>query len=67
MSSWPILSVVTFLPLAGAAFILALRGDDETALRNMRWAALWTTLFTFLLSLLVWLYFDPANPDFQFV
>ena len=52
MSGWPILSVVTFLPLVGAAFILAIRGDDEMALRNIRWAALWTTIVTFVLSLL---------------
>ena len=67
MSGWPILSVVTFLPLVGAAFILAIRGDDEVALRNMRWAALWTTIVTFVLSLLIWVYFDPASADFQFV
>lgn len=67
MSGWPILSVVTFLPLVGAAFVLAIRGNDEVALRNMRWAALWTTIVTFVLSLLIWYYFDPANPDFQFV
>ena len=28
MVSWPILSVTTFLPLAGALFIMLLRGDD---------------------------------------
>jgi NADH-quinone oxidoreductase subunit M len=67
MSGWPILSVVTFLPLVGAAFVLAIRGNDAVALRNMRWAALWTTIVTFVLSLLIWHYFDPANPDFQFV
>ena len=67
MTGWPILSVVTFLPLVGAAFILATRGDDEVALRNIRWAALWTTIVTFALSLLIWIYFDPRNPDFQFV
>jgi NADH-quinone oxidoreductase subunit M len=67
MSGWPILSVVTFLPLVGAAFVLAIRGDDEVALRNMRWAALWTTIITFVLSLLIWHYFDAANPDFQFI
>ena len=65
--SWPILSVVTFLPLVGAAFVLAIRGNDEVALRNMRWASLWTTIVTFVLSLLVWHYFDAGNPDFQFV
>ena len=47
MSDWPILSVVTFLPLVGAALILSIRGEDETALRNIRWAALWTTIVTF--------------------
>jgi NADH-quinone oxidoreductase subunit M len=67
MTGWPILSVVTFLPLVGTAFILAIRGDDETALRNMRWAALWTTIATFLLSLLIWVYFQPGSSDFQFV
>ena len=43
MTSWPILSVVTFLPIAGALFIAFLR-DDEAGLRNARWVALWTTL-----------------------
>ena len=65
--SWPILSVVTFLPLVGVAFILAMRGDDETALRNIRWGALWTTIVTFLISLLIWLNFDANTAGFQFV
>ena len=51
MTSLAILSVVTFLPLVGALFILRLRGDDEAALRNARWVALWTTLITFAISL----------------
>jgi len=67
MSDWPILSVVTFLPLLGAALILSIRGDDETALRNIRWAALWTTIITFVISLLIWLDFDKSSPDMQFV
>jgi NADH-quinone oxidoreductase subunit M len=67
MSSWPILSVVTFLPLVGALFILAVRGEDEVALRNMRWGALWTTIVTFLLSLLIWANFDKSAAGFQFV
>ena len=65
--SWPILSLVTFLPLVGVAFIIALRGDDAVALRNIRWAALWTTIVTFLISLLIWVNFDTANAGFQFV
>src|SRR3954451_11259304 len=67
MTTWPILSVVTFLPLLGALVIYLNRGDDDAAWRNSRWMALWTTLVTFAVSLiLVWRY-DPAQPDFQFV
>jgi NADH-quinone oxidoreductase subunit M len=64
---WPILSLVTFLPLVGAAFILLVRGDDAVVARNARMVALWTSLITFALSLYLWVYFDPANPGFQFV
>ncbi len=68
MMSWPILSLVTFLPLAGAVLMLvAVRGDDAAAKRNARWIALWTTLLTFLVSLLIWRDFDAANAGFQFV
>ncbi len=28
MTTWPILSVITFLPLVGALFILVVRGDE---------------------------------------
>jgi NADH-quinone oxidoreductase subunit M len=63
---WPILSVVTVLPLVGAAFIMALRGEDAVVARNARWTALWATLITFGISLILIWRFDPALPDFQF-
>ena len=66
MTSWPILSVVTFLPLVGAFFI-ALLPEDEAGYRNARWTALWTTLITFLISLILVWRFDPASADFQFL
>jgi NADH-quinone oxidoreductase subunit M len=65
--SWPILSTVTFLPLLGALLIAALRGGDEAADRNARFIALWTTLVTFALSLVLWRDFDPTTAQFQFV
>ncbi|MEX0841020.1 MAG: NADH-quinone oxidoreductase subunit M, partial [Xanthobacteraceae bacterium] len=64
--TWPILSVVTFLPLLGVLFILLLRGEEE-AYRNARWVALWTTLITFATSLLLLWYFDASLAEFQFV
>jgi NADH-quinone oxidoreductase subunit M len=67
MTSWPILSVVTFLPVAGALFIALCLNDDDSGMRNARWAALWTTLFTFAISLLLIWRFDPSSADFQFV
>jgi NADH-quinone oxidoreductase subunit M len=66
MTSWPILSVVTFLPIAGALFIAFLR-DDEAGVRNARWVALWTTLITFAISLILIWRFDPSTADFQFL
>jgi NADH-quinone oxidoreductase subunit M len=67
MATWPVLSVVVFLPLVGALFTMALRGDDEAIARNARWVALWTTLVTFVISLTLIAGFDRANPEFQFV
>jgi NADH-quinone oxidoreductase subunit M len=67
MSDWPILSATIFLPLAGALFIFLIRGNDEIAARNARYVALWTTVITFALSLLIWAEFDPTTADFQFV
>ena len=48
-----ILSGLLIVPLCGAAFILTLNGDEESVARNSRWAALATTVVTFLLSLAV--------------
>ena len=63
----PLLSLVTFLPLLGALFIFALRGEEALVARNARWIALWTSVIVFLLSLLIWADFDSSTADFQFV
>ncbi|MFB0921854.1 MAG: NADH-quinone oxidoreductase subunit M, partial [Alphaproteobacteria bacterium] len=49
------------------AFILVTRGTEEQVARNARWGALWTSLFTFVISLLLWFNFDKTTADFQFV
>jgi NADH-quinone oxidoreductase subunit M len=67
MSDWPLLSLTTFLPLVGAAFILIIRGEAEVVARNARYVALWTSLTTFVLSLFIWFGFERGTADFQFV
>jgi NADH-quinone oxidoreductase subunit M len=67
MTDWPILSVVTFLPLAGALLLLLVRGEDAASVRNARHIALWTTTATFLVSLLLITGFNTGTADFQFV
>ncbi|MGB5094004.1 MAG: NADH-quinone oxidoreductase subunit M [Parvibaculum sp.] len=62
-----ILSLITFLPLAGAFIIFIIRGDEKTVARNARRVALWTTGFTFLVSLYLLWKFDPTTASFQFV
>lgn len=67
MTDWPILSTVTFLPLVGALLILLIKDDSEASRRNIRNVALLTTVFVFILSLVVWAGFDNSNPGFQMV
>jgi NADH-quinone oxidoreductase subunit M len=67
MISWPLLSLVTFLPLIGTAFILVLRGEEAVVARNARMIALWTSLIVFALSLVLWADFNPHDAGFQFV
>ncbi len=67
MTDWPILSTVTFLPLVGAFLIFWIGDDNDAGRRNIRSVTLFTTVFTFLLSLGIWLGFDNATPGFQMV
>ena len=68
MSDWPLLSLVTFLPLVGAGFIfLFAQGGGEAADRNAKGVALMTTVLTFLISLVIWANFENGTADFQFV
>ena len=60
----PILSLITLLPLVGVAFIALLPRD---AVQNARYVALWTTLVTFFVSLLIWINFDTTTSNFQFI
>ena len=65
-AGFPILSLITWLPLVGCVVIMSVRGDEETVASNARYTALWTTLLVLALSLVLWVKFDPREPGFQF-
>jgi NADH-quinone oxidoreductase subunit M len=67
MVSWPVIFVILVLPLVGALFIMLVRGDGAAESRNARWVALYTTLITFAVSLVLVWRFDPTSPEFQFI
>ena len=68
MTNFPLLSFVTFLPLAGAIMILLfVRGAPEDVARNSRWGAFWVSLVTFFASLVLWFQFKTGTAEFQFV
>jgi len=60
--NYPVLTATTFLPIAGAVLILLFRSD-----RLARWVALATTLATVAISAPLYLYFNKASSDLQFV
>ena len=66
-AGFPLLSLITWLPLVGCVVIMSVRGDEETVASNARWTALWTTMITFVVSLLLWQKFDKSEAGFQFV
>ncbi|WP_074380649.1 NADH-quinone oxidoreductase subunit M [Bartonella doshiae] len=67
MTDWPILSTVTFLPLVGVILILFIKDDSEAARHNIRNVAFFTSVFVFIISLIIWAGFDHTNAHFQMV
>ncbi|HEX4297836.1 MAG TPA: proton-conducting transporter membrane subunit, partial [Devosia sp.] len=61
-----ILSLVTFLPLAGAFILMFVPGDDRGK-EIARWVALIFSTLTFAVSLWMWAGFDNGQSGFQFV
>ncbi len=58
---YPILSIVIFLPLAGAILLLFMRGE-----RSVKMTALITSIINFPLSLIIYSGFDIGADKFQF-
>ncbi len=68
LAELPILSTLIVIPLIGALLIMLLVDEStEEGKDNARYAALWTTVITFLVSLVLWFKFDSETNAFQFV
>ncbi len=69
VAGWPILSIVTFLPAAGAALILLSRvllpGVNSGYDNGVKLLTLLVTIATFIASLFAFAAFDPSNPAYQ--
>ncbi|MFT8368662.1 MAG: NADH-quinone oxidoreductase subunit M [Acetobacter papayae] len=61
-----LLSLITYLPLAGALVAFLCPGASQERDRAARWLGLWTTLVTLGLSVLLWVGFDPTQPGLQY-
>ena len=59
---FPVITVTTFLPLAGAFLILFIRNEVW-----IKWLALATTVATFIFSIPIYTHFDKATYKMQFV
>lgn len=67
MLDFPLLSILTFLPLVGALLILTIRGEESVVAQNSKYMALYTSLFVLAFSIYMFTHFDASNAGFQFV
>ncbi|PCI01783.1 MAG: NADH-quinone oxidoreductase subunit M [Alphaproteobacteria bacterium] len=65
--TFPILSLMTFMPLLGAFFVMMIRGEGETVRNNAVNVGAFVSFAVFILSLITLYRFDGSSPDFQFV
>ena len=64
--NFPILSSLILLPIVGALFLFFTKDKDGNNL-TAKYVALFTTIVNFLISIYLWLLFDPTTSAFQFV
>ena len=58
------LSLILFTPLAGALLLLFVNKQNENAIR---WIANVVAFVGFVISVPLWFWYNPQNPEFQFV
>ena len=63
---FPILSLITILPLVGAIFIFIF-DNNQSENKNTIYVSLFTSFVNFFLALFLWYSFDKNTADFQFL
>ncbi len=74
IENWPILSILIFLPIFGAFLVLLIpyKTDQEgkilkNSITNIKFVSLWTSIMTFLMTLLLSLKFNYNEKQYQFL
>jgi NADH-quinone oxidoreductase subunit M len=63
----PLLSIIIAVPLVGAVALLFINNRDNRHEGLIRWLAVVWSVLELALTLLLWLWFERASADFQFV
>ena len=63
-ANFPLLSLILFTPLVGAAILLFVNKQSDNLIR---WIANVFAVLGFLVSLPLWFWYDSQNPEWQFV
>ncbi len=59
-----LLTYLLFTPVIGSVLVLFFRNEQK---QLARWFGLIVSLVAFIISLVIYFRFDPANPQFQFI
>ena len=63
-ANFPLLSLILFTPLVGAVLLLFVSKQNENAIK---WIANGFAVAGFLVSVPLWFWYNPQNPEYQFV
>jgi NADH-quinone oxidoreductase subunit M len=66
MTAFPILSLLIFVPVAGAILLLAIDNRDQRRDGLIRTVTLVVSLLALALAILLWARFDPTSAEYQF-
>jgi len=67
LASIPLLSLMTFLPLVGALFVVISNNKSNATIGDATHIGMFVSLVVLILSIVMLVNFDATNPDFQFM